>query len=415
MKMHTQAEAKPATRPPSPGYFKFPHNIDIEAVKPSHLKMFVILERCCPFTSYCWHSNAILAKKYGCTVRQVSTILREMQEAGYLWRLEVNAGGFRRRAGIFLHVRLDPDRPVEDRPPPQEAIDRLWAARNRSRSAPAPRADDRPPARKGKGQPPGETRPAFVHPPIPVAAILCPQEENFLPAQEENFLPAQEENFLPTNKKSLSLKKEQLEGPGGSLDQRQRKDSPTLTASPVAPTPEDPAAAPAPAVVRERPPLTPGQEAFLASLDDAERAAFEAWPAARRAAALAPHAIGFDRVIAGEVYRQLGPPPPPPPPLPATTAELLEQLPGKPRDWGAKAAEALAQDFGGKKDRALWGEFARIAEAVRVGNLDPADVVNAHRQAMAAGIKRRGAKFWAALRALAELGPSDLAELSAPR
>jgi hypothetical protein len=384
MNTRSRTEAKPTTQTDYPGHFKMFHGVDITAIRPSHLKMFVILERCCLFTSYCWHANATLAKKYGCTVRQVTNILREMQEAGYLWRLTVNPEGFRRRAGIFLHLRLDPNRPVEDRPPPPEAIQRLWAARNRTRSA------------------------------------SSYQEEKFPPAQEEKFPPAQEEKFPPSNKSSLSLNKDELEEPGRSLGQRQRKDhlsakpGSVVSAQPTSAAAPDPIPAKIPPDLVDPPALTPGQTGFLASLDAGHRTAFDALPAAKQAQILEPHRLGFDRVIASDAIRMLSPPPPPPSPVPKTTAELLERLPGAPAAWSGQAAEALAQDFGLKEDRKLWGQFRLIAEAIRLERIDPAHAINAYHQAMKPGIKKPGGKFWAAFQCLAEIDPDQLSELAAP-
>jgi hypothetical protein len=350
---------------------KISPEVDLKPIRPAHFKMAAILERMLRANPEAWPTNATLAARYGCTRSQVQKILRGMEKEGFISRVLIDPEDPRAgRSGILANRRLDLDKPVANRPPSPEDVGRLKARRGGIKNDAGGAS---------KMMPPGGIK-----------------------------------NDAPSNKESLSLKEDGAEGPGWSLDQRQRKDTPTLTASPVAPTPQIPAAAPALAAGPERPPLTPGQEAFLASLDDVERAAFEAWPAARRAAALAAHAIGFDRVIAGEVYRQLGPPPPPPSPLPPTEEELLEQLPGKPRAWAMQTAELLVKRFGSKKDRALWGEFNRIAESVRVGGLAAEHVINAYRQAMAPGIKNRGAKFWAALKALAELEPSDLAELSAP-
>ena len=247
------------------------------------------------------------------------------------------------------------------------------------------------------------------------------------------------------------MNKDKLEEPERSLDQRQRKDHPTLetipsdpaqpviaavhplidnvgdppvsvakpSELPVPPRVELPIAAAATGVPACPPapadePLTCGQMAFLANLDAGQRAAFDAWPAAKRAEVMAPHRLGFDRVMAGDAIRRLSPPPPPPPPIPRTTPELLEQLPNAPPTWSNQAAQALTQDFGVKENSRLWGEFRRIAEAIRMGRIDPAHAINAHRQAMQKGIKKPGAKFWAALRALAELEPNDPSELAAP-
>jgi hypothetical protein len=170
---------------------------------------------------------------------------------------------------------------------------------------------------------------------------------------------------------------------------------------------------PVPTVASELPVLTSGQAKFLENLDAGQRAAFDAWAADEQAKALAPHRLGFDRVMAGDVIRRLNPPPPPPPPVPPTTAELLERLPGGPKDWSVIAAEGMAQDFGAKKDRQLWGQFSLIAECIRLGLLAPEPVLNAYRQAMRPEIKKPGAKFWAAFQGLTGFDSDALRDLAA--
>jgi hypothetical protein len=162
--------------------------------------------------------------------------------------------------------------------------------------------------------------------------------------------------------------------------------------------------------------LTAGQRAFLASLSPEQRAGFNALPAARRAEYLAPHGRGYDRVIGADQAAKLSPRRPVElPPLPATVEELIEQLPGAPRSWPHQAAQALAQTFGTRKDEQLWGEFHKIAELVAAGRIDPGPVRNAYRQAMAAGIKKPGAKFWSAFKGLTGLDEGDLKALIAGR
>jgi hypothetical protein len=95
--------------------------------------MLLVLERCCRDRSYCWHSNAAIAAMGGWSPYQARSILYELRDAGYLFLEPIEAGRKGTgRAGIFLHRRLNPDLPVEDRPPPPEAVARLWAARSRS-------------------------------------------------------------------------------------------------------------------------------------------------------------------------------------------------------------------------------------------------------------------------------------------
>ena len=83
------------------------------------------------------------------------------------------------------------------------------------------------------------------------------------------------------------------------------------------------------------------------------------------------------------------------------------------KDWAQATAELLAQDFGEKKDRQLWGQFQKIAELVRVGKLEADAVLNAYRQGMAPAIRKPGAKFWAAWQGLTGMDEGDLKDLAA--
>jgi hypothetical protein len=356
--------------PPKPDRWDvwIPLETDLKGIKPSHCKMALILERLFRGNPDTWPSNATLAVRYDCTTRQARTIIREMEAAGFITRVPVDDGNPRAgRLGIVAHSRLDPHRPAVQRPPSPEDKDRL----------------------KGRRM----------------------AEENFLPPRKKTSYPPRKKTSGTRNKESLSLKKDELEESGGSLDQRQRKDNPTLTASPVVPAPESPAAAPAPAkvpalVATELPraeALTPGQEAFLATLDAGQRAKFDSLNVAKRTALLKPHAVAFVPEIAGFQIRTELPairPVEDIPSLPRTMAELLEQLPGKPRAWASQAAELLAQ---GLEDRRFWGEFHKIAEEIRAGTIDPAPAINAYHQAMKPKIVKRGAKFWAAFKGLTGL------------
>src|SRR3954470_19437882 len=112
---------------------RIPAETKVSSFKPSHFAMLFVLESLCRGKSYTWASNATLARMSGLGPRQVQNILREMEAARIIYRLAAEPGRpGSLRAGIFLHRRLDPDRPVEDRPPPPEAVARLWAARERA-------------------------------------------------------------------------------------------------------------------------------------------------------------------------------------------------------------------------------------------------------------------------------------------
>ncbi|WP_435005128.1 hypothetical protein P12x_003021 [Tundrisphaera lichenicola] len=76
--------------------------------------------------------------------------------------------------------------------------------------------------------------------------------------------------------------------------------------------PDPPPISEAPAIVRtipveaEEPPLTPGQVAFLDSLDEGQLAAVDAMTPRRRRQILAPHAAGFDRSLMSVLIPELG-------------------------------------------------------------------------------------------------------------
>ena len=129
-----------------------------------------------------------------------------------------------------------------------------------------------------------------------------------------------------------------------------------------------------------------GQARFLALLDPGQRQRFDALPAAQRAELLAPHRLGFDRIIAREQARKLSPrtPAAPPPPEPTLREELWEKLaePGAPREWTHRAADDLVRLGGTRKDREMWPAFLQVAELVWRGALPPAEVLDAIRQGM---------------------------------
>jgi hypothetical protein len=81
------------------------------------------------------------------------------------------------------------------------------------------------------------------------------------------------------------------------------------------------------------------------------------------------------------------------------TPDLLLQLPGR-CDLAQEAATRLVHDFGTARDGRHWGHFYEITHAAALRQIGTANLVNAYGQAMRPGVKRRGAKFWAAFKAL---------------
>ena len=394
-----------ATRPPSKPadraapHVRIPVNLDLSRIKPPHLKMLLILEAFWGDKTYCWPSNETLAKKFGCSVSRARQILYEMEDLGYIYLLPADdRKPHGERAGIFAHSRLNPDRPVEDRPPPPEAIERLWAARAQV-------------ARSGRPTLSGSCK------------TPCRNSDTF----ERVFVIVEPDAFRTTGHFARSTTTKRPSGTGASSG-CPRSGNPRGRASTHRSGPDcrdrRPRAARGDPPGRAEPTdqagdvevLTAGQRAFLASLGPEQRAGFDALPADRRAEYLAPHGRGYDRVIGADQASKLSPRKPVElPPIPATLEDLIEQLPGSPRSWPQQAAQALALTFGSRKDEQLWGEFHKIAELVAAGRIDPGPVRNAYRQAMAPGIKKPGAKFWAAFQGLTGLDEGDLKAMIAGR
>jgi hypothetical protein len=151
---------------------RIPESVDVPDLGHRFFTMLFVLETLCRDKSYTWATNATLAQRFGCSGRQIQTLLREMEVAGHLWRVLVEpdrpGDG---RAGIFLHRRLNPDLPIEDRPPPAEAVQRLWAARRRSQE---PVAETCVPPTKKPSYPPRRN-------------LRTPHEETFVQNKDESL------------------------------------------------------------------------------------------------------------------------------------------------------------------------------------------------------------------------------------
>jgi hypothetical protein len=394
---------------------RIPASLDISEISPRHFKMLVILEGFCGDKSYCWPGNRTLAVRYGCKIRQVQDILSEMEAAGILWRRPVDPDRpGSDRAGIFLHKRLDPDRPVEDRPPPPEAVRRLWEARRWTDGTPLPHADFCAPPHADFRAPSNKESLSLNKPYLERADADLAQRQRPEPPDSPAVL------VIPAPATTAAVPASMSAAAGGTaLVEPEPAAAPIALVEPIAPVEPEPAAAPMPEPAAEvlgdqAAALTAGQREFLDSLADEQRAALLAMTPAKRSTLLEPHRAGFDPAVRGfQVRSELRCRPAAPLPIfPPTTAEVLKQLPGAPHDWTQKAAECLARDFGEKKDRQLWGEFWKIAEAVRLSRLAAADVLNAYDQAMRPGIKNRGAKFWKALRCLTGIDPESLRDLA---
>jgi hypothetical protein len=151
----------------------------------------------------------------------------------------------------------------------------------------------------------------------------------------------------------------------------------TLSAKGTQPTstPAIPVAA-RPTTATVSPVLTPAEAARLDELPDATRDRATAW------------LLSGDPILVREARRILTPPAPKPEP-PATVEELLSRLREDPAHVATGAA-ALCRAF--DDPRSFAGYHARLAEAWR-GERDPAELVEAFRQASGPKAKRPGALF----------------------
>jgi hypothetical protein len=121
-----------------------------------------------------------------------------------------------------------------------------------------------------------------------------------------------------------------------------------------------------------------------------------------------------DPVAKAELARRIAPRATPQP-LPQTTRELLARLPSSLPELQPLTIEALVRELGNKMDRELWSQIHGIVCAVSQGLLDVRHLLSAYDQALKPGIKKRGAKFWAALQCLARIDGVEVSMLSRPR
>ena len=79
------------------------------------------------------------------------------------------------------------------------------------------------------------------------------------------------------------------------------------------------------------------------------------------------------------------------PPMTTTVGGLLAGLRGSPPDWSVAAAGALAEAFRSSKDRRLFPEFHKIANAVAVGSFGAEVLLDAYSQATKSSVEKPGA------------------------
>lgn len=379
-------------------------------LSPRLLKMMLILDGHCRTQAYSWVSNETLAAEYGTGERSVREMLVELEALGLVERVITDGPppGFTVRAGIIMRERIDPAQPKADT---EAALRTARAALKEGREA--RRAGKKRAAVQGEDLLPLNKD---------VVVVKRTHPENDAPAEPDQAEVQERQRPDFDSSPSAVASADQVEADvAPPICQESAQEPPEVPSPPEAP-PEGSSMATRHigAVLRERfpstlrasiPPstatseLTDGQKVWFEGLTSEQRDAFAALPVKAQARLLEWHRNGPnpDKVIAAETARDLKPQaaPTPPRPLPESTAELLEQLPGAPPDWTYQAARALVLDFGERKDQELWREFQRITLAVQAGGLPAEIVVNAYRQAMATGIEKPGAKFWAALKALA--------------
>lgn len=402
--------------------------------------MWAILEGYCYYGKrFCRPGTKELSEAYGCSVRTLFQILKEMDEDGIIRR--VSEGPMDRRIGIILLKRTNPDRPETEESEIPDLIARLKAEIGGSSGGHPPHPQHTEPARKTaqslRGKPredcaenraielalsfeaeepesdadEGEssqrqrqeipepasqlppTPPPKV-PPVPVPAPVPPPSDPRSAAAAG--LPAGPPRPVAANGAALVAALAGLIGP----DRAAPPDDRPVASPPPPPRPAAPSPAEGLAAVPNAEELTPGQVAFLDSLSPDQVAELGQLPAEKRADMLVPHRLGLDRIIAAEQSKRLGPkaPPPPPPALPATTGELLMQLPGAPPQLVQAAVQMIILDFGNTpQDHRLRRAFENLCQDVRDGREDAEKVADAYRQAMNPGVKVRGAVFNRAL------------------
>jgi hypothetical protein len=282
--------------------------------------MMLILDGHCRGQSYLWFSNEALAEEFGCEVRNLKELLREMDEdLGLIRRVIEGRGGKTRRLGIVMRRRADPDLPAaETEEELADAIARLRARRE------------------------GPTR------------------QKTAPASGQKTAPASGQKTAP-ELRSSSSKEASSDEPGQESPSRPRREEATPDAAP----PVESAGEVAPAAPAATGP-TAGQLEALATLSPEQRARFDGWSEGKRAMFLAPHAVGLDPAALRMAIEDLRTAPPPPLPGPdAGPAELIAALAGPMgRSLLARCSNALMvtlDDRGGSKS---WGAALKLCGQV---------------------------------------------------
>jgi hypothetical protein len=308
---------------------------------------------------HCWPADASIGRRVGRSPSSVQRTLRQLQGRGLIDRQKTDANRTGRIIRLTFRSRTD-----EGTPSPVVGLPRPAGLRDEGDvivKAEAPK--------EATGQTPERPRPApaSAAPALHVASALARV------LGQIGRPTAQGPQAGPSPASTHPPDRPQAEPPRSSR---------------AAPGARPAASAPRPSAVAglSPVPLTAAEQARLAELAPAARDRVLTWLATG------------DRVCLGEARRLLAPPRAAPAP-PRTTAELLVRVREDP-SYVAASAAALAQEFG---DAGSWSGFhARLSEAWS-GRLDPADLVEAYRQACGPRVRNRGAIFMTALKARARL------------
>ena len=240
--------------------------------------MLLILEAFWGDKSYCWPSNETLAKKFGCSVSRARQILYEMEELGYIYLLPADQAKPPASGPASLptagSIRTGPSRIGHPLPRPSIACGphapRPSDRRLRNRQPPC-RNSDNPPCRNS------DTERVFV--------IVEPDA-----FRTRGRFARSTTTKRPSASGASSGNPRSGTHPGRASTHRVTGGRHRTRAGRIAPAaaPETPAVASPvacrlndPAVVVEA--LTDGQRAFLASLTEGQRSAFDALPPAVQA------------------------------------------------------------------------------------------------------------------------------------
>jgi hypothetical protein len=367
--------------------------------------MLGILESYCRMKAFCWVSNKELCFVRGCAPTALRQAMRELEAADIIYRSRSDSQKDV-RLGIILRKRADLSRPVASTDELlRSAIDGLEEERASAKQGRKPGSGKTLPNRPARTRvSTGKTPPVGSGKTPPVGSGKTP------PVGSGKTPPVGSGKTPPELIRIVVVKKDEVKKENSRGEETPSLSLPTTTTQTTDAEPGRPTEATGPPV--EVPEATadpaaendpPGLAQHLQRFDPELQAAFGTLgPGARAKITSGLKLVGAeDPVLAAETRsilqaarRSIALAPP----LPATTAELLEQLPGASVERIATAAEALKRDFGTDKDRRMWPAFRNLCEAVWRGDVPAEKVADAYSQAMGRAAKNKGAVFCRALR-----------------